>query len=336
MNIWQNYTQDEKLVMLQQTATAKKILEHAVEKDWWVSAVLMALAKSSLSDFLQFKGGTSLSKSWGLINRFSEDIDLAISRSFFDLPDDTPQQRTAIRRKAFHYIKEILIDQLSEILKKNGIKDFEIHFITENSSAMVATIEVRYKSILTTIIDYVLPVVKIEFSAMSLDEPYQEKELTTFIHSVYSNIDNEIKCTLKSVLPERTFLEKIFLLHEEYKKDKSRTTRMSRHLYDLGKMMDTPFSQSALQNIDLYKTVINHRQKFNDIQGIDYQTHDPACVQIVPPENLINSWKEDYERLKQSFIYEDDKKTFEEIIERLRELTGRIRKINLKNNKNNH
>jgi len=330
MSIWQNYSKDEKLVMLQQTATANKILEQAVEKDWWVSIVLMALSKSSLSDFLQFKGGTSLSKAWELINRFSEDIDLAISRSFFNLPDDTSQQKTAIRRKAFHHVKGTLIDELSEILKGNGIQDFEIQFVTENSSAMVTTIEMRYKSIFATTIDYVLPVVKVEFSAMSLDEPYQEKELTTLIHSTFPNIDNEIKCIFKSVLPERTFLEKIFLLHEEYQKDKSRTTRMSRHLYDLEKMMDTPFAQSALQNTDLYKTVINHRQKFNNIQGIDYQTHYPASIQIVPPESLINTWKEDYEKLKQSFIYEDHKKTFDEIIERLQELTERIRKIEIK------
>jgi hypothetical protein len=223
-----------------------------------------------------------------------------------------------------------LADELSKVLKEYEVQDFEIHFVSENSSAMVATIEVGYKSILATIIDYVLPVVKIEFSAMSLDEPYQEKELTTLIHSTYPDIDNEIKCTFKSVLPERTFLEKIFLLHEEYQKDKSRTTRMSRHLYDLEKMIDTPFAKSALQNTDLYKTVINHRQKFNNIQGIDYQTHYPAFIQIVPPENLIDSWKEDYEKLKQSFIYEEPKKTFEEIIERLQELTERVRKIEIK------
>jgi len=331
MNIWQHYNTDEKLVMLQQTASANKIIEQAVEKDWWVTVILMALSKSSLSGFLQFKGGTSLSKSWKLINRFSEDIDLSISRSFFGLPDDTPQQRTAIRRKAFHCIKETLIDEFENILKENGITDFKTHFATENSSAMVATVEVKYKSVLATIIDYVLPVVKIEFSVMSLDEPYQEKEITTLIHSTYPDIDNEIKCTFKSVLPERTFLEKIFLLHEEYQKDKSRTTRMSRHLYDLEKIMNTPFAQSALQDTGLYKTVINHRQKFNNIQGIDYLTHFPAFVQIVPPENLIDSWKEDYEKLKQSFIYEESKKTFEEIIERLQELTERIRKIEIKN-----
>ena len=191
---------------------------------------------------------------------------------------------------------------------------------------MVAMVEVKYKSILETVIDYVLPVVKIEFSAMSLDEPYQEKEITSLIHSIYPDIDNEIKCLFKSVLPERTFLEKMFLLHEEYQKDHPRTTRMSRHLYDLEKIMDTPFAQSALQNADLYKTVINHRKKINNIQGIDYQTHDPALIQICPPENLISDWEKDYRQLQQSFIYEKSK-SFGELTDRLRELTSRIKMI---------
>ena len=331
MNIWQNYSKDEKLVMLQQTAAAKKIIEQAVEKDWWVCAVLMALSKTSWADFLQFKGGTSLSKSWGLINRFSEDIDLSVSRSFFNLPDDTSQQRTAIRRKLFYDIKEKFIAELYEILNANDIKDYEIKLVTKNSSAVVATIEVKYKSVLATIIDYVLPVIKIEISAMSLDEPYQEKEISTFINSLYSDIDSEIKCSFKSVLPERTFLEKMFLLHEEYQKNKPRTARMSRHLYDLEKMMDTEFAKSALQNTELYKNIINHRKKFNNIQDIDYQTHCPALLQICPPENLIDSWKDDYEKLQQSFVYETPKKTFNEIIERLQELTERIRMIKFDN-----
>ena len=332
MSIWLHYNEDEKLVMLQQTASAKNVVEQAVEKDWWVSAILMALSKTSWADFLQFKGGTSLSKSWELINRFSEDIDLAISRSFFSLPEDTTQQRTEIRRKAFHYIEETLIKEINKILISIGINGYEIELITRNSSAMVATIEVRYKSILATVIDYVLPVVRIEFSAMSLDEPSLEKEITTLIHSQYSEIDIEIKCMFKSVSPERTFLEKIFLLHEEYQKDNPRTERMSRHLYDLEKIMDSPYAESALQNTELYKTIISHRQKFNNIQGIDYRTHYSDQIQICPPEKLRNDWKEDYKNLLESFIYDKSKKTFDELTTRMLELTNRMRIINLKTN----
>ena len=330
MSIWFHYNKDEKLVMLQQTAAAKNVVEQAVEKDWWVSTILVALSKTLWADFLLFKGGTSLSKAWELINRFSEDIDLVISRSFFGLPEGTTQQRTAIRRKAFHYIEETLIKEINNILIFFGIKDYEIELITQNSSAMVATVEVRYKSILATVIDYVLPVVKIEFSVMSLDEPNLEREITTLIHSQYPEIDNEIQCMFKSISPERTFLEKIFLLHEEYQKDNPRTERMSRHLYDLEKIMDSPYAESAMRNTELYKTIINHRQKFNNIQGINDRTHYPDQIEIFPPEKLLNNWRDDYENLRESFIYDKSKKTFDELTARMQELTKRIRKINLK------
>ncbi|MDR2915749.1 MAG: nucleotidyl transferase AbiEii/AbiGii toxin family protein [Tannerella sp.] len=313
--------------MLQQTAEAKKIVEQAVEKDWWVSVILAALTKTSWADFLQFKGGTSLSKAWGLISRFSEDIDLAVSRSFVGLPDDTNQQRMTIRRKAFHYITETLSGELNEALTASGIAGYEIKPVTENSSAMAVEIEVRYNSVLPTILDYVKPVVKIEFSAMSLDEPFEDKEMSSLINFVYPEIDSEIKCSFRTVLPERTFLEKIFLLHEEYQKENPRTTRMSRHLYDLEKMMDTDFARSALQNAELYKTVVAHRRKFNSISGIDYDTHYPASVRVCPPDNLTAAWQKDYDDLRQSFIYEKRPKSFDELSNRLQELTGRIRSM---------
>ena len=198
----------------------------------------------------------------------------------------------------------------------------------QNSSAMVATVEVKYQSILPTFIDYLMPVVTIEFSAMSLEDPYNEKEIITLIHSVYPDVDTEVKCLFMSVLPERTFFEKIFLLHEEYQKNNPRTKRMSRHLYDLVKIMDTPFARSALQNKVLYQSIINHREKFNNIQGIDYRTHYPEWIQICPPEHLVNEWANDYRLLQQSFIYEKSK-PFDELIARLLQLTTTIREINL-------
>ena len=331
MKTWQQHSDDEKLALLLRTAEAKKIAaEQAIEKDWWVSVILVALSKTSWADFLQFKGGTSLSKAWGLINRFSEDVDLAISRSFLNLPEETNQQRAKIRRKAYHYINEKLIDELNEALTSSEIKGYKIELITQNSSDLVTLVEVKYKSIFPTQIDYLLPVVKIEFSVMSLDEPFENRAIATLINSQFPEVDNEIKCLLKSVLPERTFWEKIFLLHEEYQKENPRADRMSRHLYDLEKMMDSSFAKLALQNIDLFKAVVNHRQKFNNISTVDYKMHTPAQIQICPPDHLISSWKKDYENMQVSFIYDKDKKSFDEIMRRMEELTNRIRNINLK------
>lgn len=69
--------------MIQRVVSDRNIDEMSAEKDWWVTAVLYALFHTSVSEYLLFKGGTSLSKGWGIINRFSEDIDLALDRSFF-------------------------------------------------------------------------------------------------------------------------------------------------------------------------------------------------------------------------------------------------------------
>ena len=104
---------------------------------------------------------------------------------------------------------------------------------------------------------------------------------------------------------------------------------MSRHLYDLEKMMDSPYAELALQNTELYKSIITHRQKFNNIQDIDYRSHYPDSIQICPPEKFRSDWKSDYEKLRESFIYDKSKKTFDELIARISELTDKIRKINI-------
>ncbi len=87
---------------------------------------------------MQFKGGTSLSKAWGgLISRFSEDIDLTISRSFFDLPEETNQQRTKIRREAFHHIEEKLLPpELDGILSSEGITGYKVELVTKKTVAI--------------------------------------------------------------------------------------------------------------------------------------------------------------------------------------------------------
>ncbi|MDD2634690.1 MAG: hypothetical protein PHW82_04250 [Bacteroidales bacterium] len=92
---------------------------------------------------------------------------------------------------------------------------------------------------------------------------------------------------------------------------------------------DQSYAELALQNTELYKTIIKHRQKFNDIQNIDYRSHYPDAIQIYPPEKLIKDWKNYYDNLRESFIYDKSKKTFEELLTKISELTDRIRNINI-------
>jgi predicted nucleotidyltransferase component of viral defense system len=153
MNIWQNYTEEEKTVMLQQVAEKEGINEQAVEKDWWVSAIMTALSKTEWGEFLQFKGGTSLSKGWGIAGRFSEDVDLAVNRSAFGLEGNTTSQRKNIRKKTYHYIQETLLEELNKQLIEMGISGYNIEFVSgENSSNPITVIHIDYNSILKSIL----------------------------------------------------------------------------------------------------------------------------------------------------------------------------------------
>ena len=127
------------------------------------------------------------------------------------------------------------------------------------------------------------------------------------------------------VNPERTFLEKIFLLHEEFQKpaNKIRVDRLSRHLYDIEKLMQTPIADTALQDSELYNTVITHRRTFTSIAGMDYDRHQPATIRFLPPADLMPNWEIDYKQMQENMIY-GDTLSFADLIEKLTELQTRI------------
>jgi hypothetical protein len=93
--------------------------------------------------------------------------------------------------------------------------------------------------------------------------------------------------------------------------------------------MESSYADLALQNAELYKTIIKHRRKFNNLENLDYSKHYPDKIQVCPPEKMRNDWKNDYESLRESFIYDKSKKTFEELIVRILELTDTIREIDI-------
>jgi hypothetical protein len=171
----------------------------AVEKDWWVTMVLKALSPTQHFELMSFKGGTSLSKGWNLINRFSEDIDIAMRREGkFSIASTSGNQLAKVRRAARHYIVRELPEELTEALNKMGIVDFTIEpelTRTDNegnttelrATTHPSTIFVRYKSILPEESEYIEPKVKIEISCLSMDEPVDEKTLRSFMAFLIPN-----------------------------------------------------------------------------------------------------------------------------------------------------
>ena len=119
-----------------------------------------------------------------------------------------------------------------------------------------------------------------------MNEPVEDKTIRSFISEIRPKAD-EISVNFKTVIPTRTFLEKMFLLHEEFQKETPRSKRMSRHLYDLERIMDTQYGREALANRELYDEIVTHRSIYNKIEGIDYTTHAPSTLNFIPPDHLI-------------------------------------------------
>ena len=176
---------------------------------------------------------------------------------------------------------------------------------------------------------YVMPKVKIEVSGRSMSEPVCDIQLNSMIDQIYPTAPfAELKFNVRAVLPERTFLEKLFLLHEEFAKPQGqiRVERMSRHMYDIGQMLKTPIAEKAIHNTQLYHQVVEHRRTFIGLRGFDYDSLNPETLNIIPPNDIIEQWKMDYENMRLYMIY-GKSVPFEELVDYLRMFNRKINSI---------
>ena len=325
---------DEQREVIQRVQAENRLQLQIIEKDWWVTAVLRALFSLPYSEHISFKGGTNLSKCWNLIERFSEDADIAIDREYLGFGGTLSKTQISdkLRRAACSFVRETLQYDLAEKLIENGVSadKFKVNVnITPVTTTDPEIIEVEYQSAFNTL-PYIRSKVIIEVSGRSMNEPVVSVGVSSFIDDVFTNAPfAEPKFDVRAVVPERTFLEKVFLLHEEFSKPSGmiRTERMSRHLYDIAQMMDTPIVERALLDENLYKTVIDHRRMFIGLKGFDYSTLLPQTLSIVPQGEIREQWKEDYKVMQETMIY-GDSPSFDELIIKIQALNDRIRHLN--------
>lgn len=174
--------------------------------------------------------------------------------------------------------------------------------------------------------EYVMPQVKIEVSGRSMTEPVKTVAIRSYIaESLPVLTFDESPVELNAVIPQRTFIEKLFLLHEEFAKPSSeiRVERMSRHIYDVIRILETPIAEEALADTELYNSVIEHRRKFIGLKGFDYDTLRKQTLHILPEGEIRRLWKDDYNQTLKNMII-GSAPTFDEAIERLSALNKRI------------
>ena len=331
MEEWFKLSEKDRKLIIDQVSSATGLLPVAIEKDLWVMIALRAIFSTELKDHMVFKGGTSLSKAWNIIERFSEDIDLAVDRSFFEFRGDLSRSQIKNLRKAScKYVNEKFGKLLYDALLEQGVKEFEIKVTEfEESDTDPLAIELRYNSLVEKQ-EYLHPRILIEISSRSLIEPFELRELKSLISTVYPDqkfIDTPIE--IPTVLPSRTLLEKMFLLHEEFQKPqdrKIRSARMTRHLYDISRLMETPYLDQALKDKDLYSTIVQHRSKLTKISWVDYSKHDYRTLKFIPPEDVLEEYKKDYSAMEESMFY-GETELFEDLIEKLSLLNKRVNEI---------
>jgi predicted nucleotidyltransferase component of viral defense system len=301
--------------------------DFAVEKDWWVVQTLSIIFEMEVGQHLVFKGGTSLSKAWKLIERFSEDIDLAIDRKFLGFEGElSKNQRTELRKAASKYVAETFFEELQKKFQEKGLLGVTFQLVETNDSDQdPRIIEIYYPNVIKSP-GYIQPRILVEIGCRSLREPFSVQTFASLVDEEYSDSGfAQAPIKVPTVNPERTFLEKIFLLHEEFHKpiEKIRVDRLSRHLYDVFQLAKTDFAITALKDAALYETIVNHRHKFTRVGGVNYNNHQPQTINPIPVLEVMEAWKTDYKTMQEQMIYVDSP-SFEVIIEELTKLKNKI------------
>jgi hypothetical protein len=319
---WQKLPEEQKKTILDEASAITGYPTNVIEKDWWVTVALKAVFATTWADNLVFKGGTSLSKAWNLIERFSEDIDLAIDRSALGFSGEqlSSSQIRKLRVRSAKFLENDFLPALNTSILSHEIDpdSYSLQIAPIKSNDVdPRVLRLNYNSI-TPQDTYLERQVLIEIGARSLREPCSKRVITSFITAHFpATIVADAPFDVHTVHPERTFLEKAFLLHEEFCKppEKRRHERLSRHPYDLYRIMQSPHAAAALADKELFNTIVEHRKQMTRVRDVSYDRHTYNDIDFRPPADVDQLWKEDYRKM-QRMIY-GDRPDYEQLMDQM-------------------
>lgn len=336
---WLKLTDEQRKTSLAQASRESGITIKALEKDWWVTLTLRALFQTKYADSLIFKGGTSLSKCWKLIERFSEDIDIAIDPELFGIvykPEPGSAYLNKLKRKGCDFTSNELKTELEAEFVNLGLPKGTV---TVTAGEIQPTMRdkdpqelyVKYVSLYDPN-PYLADEVKIEVGVRAKLEPFSKVEVNSLLTEFFPNdAYTSVPFPVQAVEPRKTFLEKAFLLQEEFEKpdkERIRTDRMSRHYYDLEKMMDSGVCSDALADHKLYLAIVKHRSFYSKQKDFDYNKLLPGEIDFIPPAAYIDGYHKDYGIMRDNMIYGNSLEP-KGLFERIAELKDRFRGIKL-------
>lgn len=327
MNKFYLKSKDDLRVLITNTARKKNISEAVIEKDYWVTYFLDYLFnENKWKEYFTFKGGTSLSKCFGIIQRFSEDIDLILDWRVLGydklepwlIRSNTKQDKfnKEINEKTERFLKE---DFLTELIKDFSQEDFEF----EIDSLDPQTILFSYPKVFDS--NYLSQTIRLEIGSLAVWTPATNISIIPIIGDAYANIFKE-KTNIRTVSVERTFWEKATILHHEANRPESSKMphRYARHYYDMYKIANSKYKDKAIKDKELLRKVTEFKMKFYPRKWAKYEDAMDSKLRLVPDKFRFLELENDYKAMSE-MIY-GEYPSFEEIIKILKELETEINK----------
>ncbi|MEG1717027.1 MAG: nucleotidyl transferase AbiEii/AbiGii toxin family protein [Lachnospiraceae bacterium] len=326
------YSEDERRILFRNTSQKMNIHEAIVEKDFWVCLTLDYLFHNcEYGKVFTFKGGTSLSKCYGLIHRFSEDIDLILDWRTLGYQVNEPwEERSNTKQDVFnkeanHRAEDFLRDTLLPILRKDisEIMGEEAQLYIDEIDTQ--TICFSYPHIFQT--ESIMQVIRLEIGALAAWIPAKEVSIKSYAAECYPKVFEQKETIVLTAAASRTFWEKVTILHHEANRPEnlSMPERYSRHYYDLYCIARSENKKQAFDDIDLLRRVVEFKMKFYPRKWAQYEKAVPGTMRLMPPDYRLDVLRKDYKNMSEMMFGEYP--SFDELTAYISELEAEINQL---------
>jgi len=337
MDTWAKAAPKDREALFNETASIKGISPEIVEKDFWVCWILLQIFHLHGLPRLIFKGGTSLSKVFAIIKRFSEDLDLVINRhelGFSDSNDPANQQGTNLRDRTIeklknsccHVIAAEFVPRLQTRIR-SIIGDYGWALEIDPSAPDGDAVEFRYPvgipDAFTT--GYIRRGVLLELGCRGDQVPCEGGKVTPYAAEAFPNQFQVPEADVNVISAERTFWEKATILHREYYRveaGKPVSERIFRHYHDVVVISKHNRGLLATKDFALLGQVVAHKQHFFREAGAHYELAKKGTLRLAPSTRLEEALRKDHETMRE--MYFGDEPDFEAVMNDLRELEKAI------------
>ena len=289
-----------------ETADRLQLSDTVVEKDFWVCWTLKQIFSIEfLKNTLLFKGGTSLSKVFQAINRFSEDIDLAVDYATLGFVGARDPRQEGISKTKQNKILEEMLDACRQYIRNEFLPVLSERFhevLADRYWALTISpadphiVQFRYPPSVANRLAYFSPQVILELGTHAEFIPRDTFRFRSFAAEQFPQLFEEPEVLVTALVAKRTFWEKATILHAEYHRPLERPLpgRYSRHYYDLAMLAQSDIKPAALADFDLLATVVRHKQTFYPSAWARYDLATPGSLRLVPRAERLPALRLDY------------------------------------------